>query len=106
MRFALGLVGIFVAAFIVITVQRAAGAPYWAYYPLALIAAAGCWSAAFVLMRAHKRKYFEIGGGEQLIARFTGDPDAGVPAWVDYIGVAGTCFVLAIPFELVALAFR
>lgn len=97
MRFFLWVAGTFVAAWIVMIIQRGVGAPSWASYAIA----AGLAVLLNVAFNLSRRRYISGFADWELIAG-----RAVVPGWIDGINLAAICFGLAIPFQLLALLAR
>lgn len=109
MRFIILLAGTFGAAAIALMLQREIGAPYWAFYVIAVALALLLYSASAMLTQLFisRRVGFDTsdtGRGMQAWELTAGT--GVVPKWVSWIGVAAICFGLAVPFELLALLVR
>lgn len=110
MRFVLFLIGTFAAAFVSISLQRGLGVPYWGYYAISAALAVVCYAVSALLIGAFiKRRTGSFDTTDALPGVQAWELTAGtgmVPMWVSWIGLAGICFALAIPFEGIAWLLR
>jgi predicted acyltransferase len=102
--FLLLVAGTFGAATIATLLQRQLGAPYWAYFAIALSGAIICYLVSNLLIQAYvRRRTGEFDTAEVSPGVQAWELTAGrvvVPRWVSALGLFSLCFALAILFEL------
>ena len=108
MKFLFLLLGTLGASFIALGVQRQLGAPYWAYFAVALAGALICYLVNVALIKAYIIRhdgYFDTTEVEPGVQAWELTAGSGVvPRWVSVLGLMSPCFLLAIPFELLRWA--
>lgn len=107
--FVIFLVGTFCASWVALSIERQLGAPNWAFYAIALITGLVLYATGAILTQSYisKRVGFDSGTafGDTQAWELTAGTGV-VPKWVSWIGIFGMCFLLAIPFQLVAWMVR
>ena len=109
MRFVLMLAGTFAAGASALGLQRLLGAPYWVYFLICALAGVILFLASAAISQGfiERRGSFDTEGVLPNVQAWELTAGTGVvPKWVSLMGLIGACFVLAIPFELLASLLR
>jgi hypothetical protein len=94
-----------------VTIQRAAGLPYWSYYLIVAAIGAFLYVASGLLTGLYlRRRAPEFNSSEEVVPGVEKwELTAGlgvVPRWVSLVGILAIGFFLAVPFELIAFVVR